>query len=92
MLRHLVFCHALFKPPNSCAIRAAARTPPPSARIARPGWTRTGLWRGSGSGGDIILANRMRLEEQTGADLIYFNATFRSFVMVQYKAMEMKAS
>ena len=37
---------------------------------------------------DIILANRMRLEEQTGADLIYYNATYKSFVMVQYKAME----
>lgn len=36
----------------------------------------------------IILANRLPLEEQTGTDLIYFNETFRSFVMVQYKAME----
>jgi hypothetical protein len=36
----------------------------------------------------IIMANRMGLEQQTGADLIYYNETFRSFVMVQYKAME----
>ncbi|MFC1783835.1 hypothetical protein ACFL02_09670, partial [Planctomycetota bacterium] len=36
----------------------------------------------------IVLANRFPLEEQTGTDLIYFNETFRSFVMVQYKAME----
>ena len=36
----------------------------------------------------IVLANRLPLEEQTGTDLIYFNETFRSFVMVQYKAME----
>ena len=36
----------------------------------------------------VILANRLPLEEQTGADLIYFNETFQSFVMVQYKAME----
>jgi hypothetical protein len=36
----------------------------------------------------IILANKLPLEEQTGTDLIYFNETFRSFVMVQYKAME----
>jgi len=36
----------------------------------------------------VILANRLPLEEQTGADLIYFNATYQSFVMVQYKAME----
>lgn len=36
----------------------------------------------------IILANRLPLEEQTGTDLIYFNETYQSFVMVQYKAME----
>ncbi len=36
----------------------------------------------------IVLANKLPLEEQTGTDLIYFNETFRSFVMVQYKAME----
>ena len=34
------------------------------------------------------MANRLPLEEQTGADLIYFNETHRSFVMVQYKALE----
>jgi hypothetical protein len=36
----------------------------------------------------VFMANRLRLEEQTGADLIYYNETFQSFVMVQYKAME----
>lgn len=36
----------------------------------------------------VILANRLPLEEQTGTDLIYFNETFQSFIMVQYKAME----
>jgi hypothetical protein len=36
----------------------------------------------------VIMANRLALEEQTGADLIYYNETFRSFVMVQYKSME----
>ena len=36
----------------------------------------------------VILANRLALEEQTGTDLIYFNKTYQSFVMVQYKAME----
>ena len=36
----------------------------------------------------VILANRLPLEEQSGTDLIYFNETFHSFVMVQYKAME----
>ncbi len=36
----------------------------------------------------VVLANRLSLEEQTGTDLIYFNETFQSFVMVQYKAMK----
>ncbi len=36
----------------------------------------------------VIMANHLPLEEQLGADLIYFNETFRSFVIVQYKAME----
>jgi hypothetical protein len=36
----------------------------------------------------VIVANRLPLEKQTGTDLIYFNETFQSFVMVQYKAME----
>jgi hypothetical protein len=37
---------------------------------------------------EVMVANRTALEHQTGADLIYFNATFNSFVLVQYKAME----
>jgi hypothetical protein len=36
----------------------------------------------------ITMANRLALEEQLGVDLIYYNETYRSFVMVQYKAME----
>jgi hypothetical protein len=36
----------------------------------------------------VIMANRLPLEEQTGAELIYFNETYRSFVLVQYKALE----
>ncbi len=36
----------------------------------------------------VVLANRLPLEEQTGTDLVYFNETYHSFVMVQYKAME----
>lgn len=36
----------------------------------------------------VIMANRLPLEEQTGADLIYYNETYRCFAMVQYKAME----
>jgi hypothetical protein len=36
----------------------------------------------------VVMANRLPLEQQTGADLIYYNETFRSFVLVQYKALE----
>ena len=36
----------------------------------------------------VVMANRRPLELQTGVDLIYFNQKYRSFVMVQYKAME----
>ena len=35
----------------------------------------------------VVMANKLKLEEQTGADLIYFNETYRSFVLVQYKSM-----
>jgi hypothetical protein len=36
----------------------------------------------------VVMANRLPLEQQTGADLIYYNERYRSFVMVQYKALE----
>lgn len=36
----------------------------------------------------VFMANRLPLEEQTGADLIYYSETHRSFVLVQYKAMD----
>jgi hypothetical protein len=36
----------------------------------------------------VVMANRHALEKQLGADLIYRNETFGSFVLVQYKAME----
>lgn len=36
----------------------------------------------------VTIANHLPLEEQLGVDLIYYNETFNSFVMVQYKAME----
>ena len=36
----------------------------------------------------VVMANRLPLEKQLGADLIYCNETYRSFVIVQYKAME----
>ncbi len=37
---------------------------------------------------DIIFAHRERLERLTGADFIYYNATFQSFILVQYKLLE----
>jgi hypothetical protein len=36
----------------------------------------------------VVMANRHALEEQTGADLIYFNEKYQSFILVQYKAFE----
>lgn len=36
----------------------------------------------------VILANRLPLEQQTGTDLIYYNETFKCFLMIQYKSME----
>ncbi len=36
----------------------------------------------------IVLANRDPLEQLTGADLIYYNDTYDSFVFVQYKALD----
>lgn len=35
----------------------------------------------------VIMTDQMPLERVTGTDLIYFNETYRSCVMVQYKAM-----
>jgi hypothetical protein len=35
----------------------------------------------------VLMANRLPLEQQTGADLLYYHETYGSFVMVQYKAM-----
>ncbi len=39
----------------------------------------------------VTMANRQPLEAQTGADLLYFNETYNSFIMVQYKAMRPEA-
>ena len=46
------------------------------------------VFEGDGKRLTVLLANRLPLEELTGTDLIYFNERHRSFVMVQYKAME----
>jgi hypothetical protein len=46
------------------------------------------VFSGNGVTLTVVMANRLGLEEQTGADLIYRNETFGSFVIVQYKAME----
>lgn len=40
----------------------------------------------------VVLANKLPLEQQFGTDLIYYNETYRAFVMVQYKAMERRGS
>jgi hypothetical protein len=45
------------------------------------------VFEGQGKRLTVVLANRLPLEQLTGTDLIYFNETHRSFVMVQYKAM-----
>jgi hypothetical protein len=37
---------------------------------------------------EIIMASRLELEKQMGVDLIYYNLTYDSFIMIQYKAME----
>lgn len=39
----------------------------------------------------VLITNRQPLEEQLGVDLIYYNETFKSFLMIQYKAMEQEA-
>jgi len=45
-------------------------------------------FRAGGNEMTVIMADNRPLERQTGVDLIYFNETYRSFAMVQYKAME----
>ena len=48
------------------------------------------------SGGNVnltvLLINRQPLEELTGADLIYYNETFKTFILIQYKALEKEGS
>jgi hypothetical protein len=36
----------------------------------------------------LVLANRLPLEEQLGADLVYYNETYKAVIIVQYKVME----
>lgn len=36
----------------------------------------------------VVLANHLAIEEQLGADLIYYNEAYRAFTIIQYKAME----
>lgn len=54
--------------------------------------TSTKIFSGNGKKMQITIANRTRLEEQTGADLIYYNQNDMSFIMVQYKVMELNKS
>ena len=46
------------------------------------------VFEGDGVRLTVVLANHLPLEQQLGADLIYYNETFNAFVIVQYKAME----
>jgi hypothetical protein len=46
------------------------------------------IFEGDGTRLTVLVTNRLPLEEQFGTDLIYFNETFKCFLMVQYKAME----
>lgn len=51
----------------------------------------TGMIRVPKSNGQIITivnANRNKIEDTTGVDLVYYNHSYRSHVMVQYKMME----
>jgi len=49
------------------------------------------LFEGEGVRLTVVLANRLPLEQQLGADLLYYNETFKSFVIIQYKAMDRSA-
>jgi hypothetical protein len=40
----------------------------------------------------VVLTNHQPLEQRLGADLIYFNETYRAFAIVQYKMMEDRGS
>ena len=40
----------------------------------------------------VLLINRQPLEQLIGADLIYYNETFKAFVLIQYKALEKEGS
>lgn len=60
----------------------------PGFDLVKSHMTGTAIFRSDRERLAVILANRLPLEQQTGTDLIYFNETFRSFILVQYKAME----
>jgi hypothetical protein len=46
------------------------------------------VFEGDGVRLTVVLANRLPLEQQLGADLVYYNESYKAFVVVQYKAME----
>lgn len=60
----------------------------PGFSLVRPLPHTGAIFEGMGKRLTVVLANRLPLEQLTGTDLIYFNESHRSFVMVQYKAME----
>lgn len=60
----------------------------PGFKFVKPHATGAAIFESDDARLTVMLANKLPLERQTGTDLIYFNETFQSFVMVQYKAME----
>lgn len=64
----------------------------PGFKLVSSNQTGARVFRGEATKLTVILANKLPLEEQLGSDLIYYNETHKSFVMVQYKAMEQRRS
>jgi hypothetical protein len=70
-------------------LRSAQQLVPSALQTALQSST-TGLFRIQKHNGDtlsMINVNRTPLEKTTGADLVYYDNTYRSHVMVQYKMM-----
>lgn len=60
----------------------------PGFRLARRLPVGAAVFQGETVRLTVVLANKLPLEKQLGADLIYFNETYKAFVVVQYKMME----
>jgi hypothetical protein len=60
----------------------------PGFDLVRPMQHGAALFKNDETRVTVVIGNRTALETQLGADLIYYNVTYRSFVIIQYKAME----